>query len=404
MSAATTFRVHPAAELFPLLSDVELRDLAEDIREHGQQLPIITWRGVVVDGRNRLRACELIGVEPVMEPRLFADDADVARFVVSANLKRRHLNEGQRAMIGARLEPFYAEEAKQRQAHGTTAPGKTLVANLPEASRARDDAARDVNVSPRSVQAAKTVLEHGSPELVRATDEGRVAVSTAAVIAEAPASEQAEIVARGEREIVAAAKEIRNRKLAKLRAERIEKIAGISEGNKPLPFGIGPWPVLYADPPWRYEHVETESRAIENQYPTMSLDEICALGVSKIATEDAILFLWATSPKLAEAMRVIEAWGFVYRTCMVWDKEALGMGYYARQQHELLLIATRGNIPTPKPEDRPASVVRERRPAEHSRKPARFAELIERMYPELQKVELFCRSPRDGWAAWGNQS
>ena len=82
--------------------------------------------------------------------------------------------------------------------------------------------------------------------------------------------------------------------------------------------------MIYADPPWRYEHVKTESRAIENQYPTMDLDAICALPVRDIATDDSVLFLWATSPKLAEAMRVIDAWGFTYRTCMAWVKEKIG--------------------------------------------------------------------------------
>jgi N6-adenosine-specific RNA methylase IME4 len=135
----------------------------------------------------------------------------------------------------------------------------------------------------------------------------------------------------------------------------------------------------------------------------MALDDICALPVSDLATPDAILFLWATSPKLAESMKVIESWGFTYRTCAVWDKQKIGMGYYFRQRHELLLVATRGSIPTPAPGDRAASVIAEPR-EEHSAKPAKFAELIESMYPTLPRIELFCRSPREGWAVWGNQS
>ena len=99
--------------------------------------------------------------------------------------------------------------------------------------------------------------------------------------------------------------------------------------TRPLPAGA--YRLLYVDPPWRYEHVVTESRAIENQYPTMSLDEICALRVP--AAQDAVLFLWATSPKVAEAVEVIRAWNFSYRTCAVWDKQQLGMGYYFRQRH-----------------------------------------------------------------------
>ena len=160
--------------------------------------------------------------------------------------------------------------------------------------------------------------------------------------------------------------------------------------------------MIYADPPWRYEFVESESRAIENQYPTLAIDEICALDVPSISNDDAILFMWATSPKLAEAMQVVTAWGFTYRSSAVWVKPQLGMGYYFRQQHELLLVATRGSINAPAPENRPRSVHEAPR-QKHSQKPEAFYGLLEAMYPDLPRVELFQRAPRDGWNGWGNE-
>jgi N6-adenosine-specific RNA methylase IME4 len=184
---------------------------------------------------------------------------------------------------------------------------------------------------------------------------------------------------------------------------RQERLAQIAEGNRPLETGGETYPVIYADPPWQYDFTLTDNRAIENHYPTMTIDEICALPVGNIAAPDCALFLWATSPKLPEAMQLIDAWGFTYKTCMVWVKDKIGMGYYARQQHELLLIATRGNIPAPAPEARPPSVIEAPR-TEHSAKPTRFYEVIERMYPTLTRLEMFSRSPRTGWAAWGNQA
>lgn len=164
----------------------------------------------------------------------------------------------------------------------------------------------------------------------------------------------------------------------------------------------GKFSLIYADPPWRYEHVRTESRAIENQYPTMDLDEICALPIPDVAHDDCVLFLWATSPKLWESMRVIDAWGFTYRTCAVWDKQKIGMGYYFRQRHELLLVAAKGALPVPEASERVSSVIVAPR-AEHSRKPDVVYELIEAMYPDTTKIELFCRRPREGWSAWGNE-
>lgn len=162
--------------------------------------------------------------------------------------------------------------------------------------------------------------------------------------------------------------------------------------------------VLLADPPWRYEHCEDEDgRSIEKQYPTMTLDEICARGVEHdMCSDDAVLFLWATSPKLAEAMRVLDAWGYSYRTCLVWVKDKIGMGYYARQQHELLLVGVRGKPGTPAPADRPSSVIEAPR-GRHSAKPLVVYELIERMYPRLQKGEDFARALRDGWICRGNE-
>ena len=161
--------------------------------------------------------------------------------------------------------------------------------------------------------------------------------------------------------------------------------------------------VVYADPPWRYDFSATNSREIENQYPTMTLAEICGMKVAKVAADDAVLFLWATSPKIREALKVIEAWGFEYKTCAVWDKQKIGMGYYFRQRHELLLVATRGNPGVPEPENRPGSVIESPR-SEHSAKPEIVYGLLERMYPTAKRIELFSRTPQGGWDAWGDQS
>jgi len=184
------------------------------------------------------------------------------------------------------------------------------------------------------------------------------------------------------------------------RARRDEDLSA-----KDLQWPEGRYPIIYADPPWRYEHppIGASNRSIENHYPTMTLEEICALPVPELAAENSVLYLWATAPKLAECFDVIDAWGFEYRTCMVWVKDRIGMGYHARNRHEILLIAKRGQIAPPQPSDRPDSVVEAKR-AKHSAKPLQFYEIIERAYPRLPKVELFCRQPREGWAAWGNQA
>lgn len=392
--------IHEYANIFPPMSAQEYADLLKDIATNGQREPIWIHEGAIVDGRHRYRACQEIGFPPIV--REWDRLGSLLDFVISLNLHRRHMSESQRAMVGATLKPMYEVEARARQRGGQG--GSLLPANLPEArGEARAQAAAAVNVSPRSVESASRVLEKGAPELVAAVRAGDVAVSTAAVLTALPAAEQTEVVARGEREIMAMARQIRAGKNETRRQERVQKIAEIATGNQDLEPDERRYPVIYADPPWRYEFSSDDADMIENHYPTMALSEICALPVEDMATPDAILFLWATSPKLEEAMSVLNSWGFTYRTCAIWDKQHIGMGYYFRQQHELLLVATRGSMPVPAPSNRPASVVSEKKGG-HSAKPAAFAEMIERMYPELPKLEMFCRAPRDGWRVWGNQA
>lgn len=159
-------------------------------------------------------------------------------------------------------------------------------------------------------------------------------------------------------------------------------------------------PVIYADPPWRYDFAPSDSRAIENQYPTMELEDICAEDPN--AGPDAVLFLWVTSPKVPEGLKVMEAWGFDYKTSMVWVKPQIGMGYYARGQHELLFIGARGELPVPEPENRPSSVIDARR-TEHSAKPD-LRPMIDAMYPDFWKREMFSRQPASGmWLVHGNE-
>jgi N6-adenosine-specific RNA methylase IME4 len=173
-----------------------------------------------------------------------------------------------------------------------------------------------------------------------------------------------------------------------------------SNANAPLPDRR--FPVLLADPPYQYDRQCSPSRNIENHYPTMATEDICALPIGQLATPDAMLFLWAPAPQLTDALKIMRTWGFEYVTSAVWVKDKFGMGVYLRQQHELLLICKRGNSVVPDPGLLSPSVIEAPR-GRHSEKPAEAYELIELMYPELPKIELFARAARDGWSAWGNQ-
>ena len=160
--------------------------------------------------------------------------------------------------------------------------------------------------------------------------------------------------------------------------------------------------VIYADPPWRFEPYSRRTgmdRAADNQYPTMTLDDIKKIKVP--AAKNCVLFLWATSPMLPQALDVMAAWGFTYKTNMAWAKDRIGTGYWFRNRSELLLVGTKGTVPEPALNDQPPSVIDAKRGA-HSVKPDVFAEMIELMFPTLDKLEMFARGPRIGWTVWGN--
>ena len=382
---------HPVANIFPLLNAAELANLTTDIQTNGLREPIWTHEGQIVDGRNRYLACVKLGVTPAQ--RAWSGAGSLVAFVVSLNLHRRHLSESQRAMVAAKLAVF---------AHGGDRKSNQ-VANLQLDSLSQATAAELLSVSPRSVAAAVKIKYEGAPALIAAVEAGQASVSVAVEVATLPAAEQQKIVAKGEMEILRAAREIRARKTTERRQGRIARIVKLAAQPVSEVQAQGRFPLIYADPPWRYDFCPDDEDAVENRYPTMALADICALPVSKAALEDCVLLLWATSPKLEDGFQVIKAWGFTYRTCAVWNKEWTGQGYFFRQQHELLLIATRGNVPVPEPQNRPPSIFAERRTA-HSRKPEIAYQLIERMYPELPKLELFARQQRAGWAVWGNQA
>jgi N6-adenosine-specific RNA methylase IME4 len=401
---------HPLADIFPLIEGDEFLALVEDIRAHGVRERIVLLDRQVLDGRNRQRALahlietgELLGkgwgdradsiltAQALDPPQLWfaaynqALDGEPLAWVISKNLKRRHLDESQRAMVGAKLANLTKGQRRDRV----------------DGSIDLSTAARMLNVSEPSIKRARSVQASGSPELQHAVEQGRVAVSTAEAIASLPQAEQSARVATGDQEILGAAKAIRARQRQVRFVEVNAKLAKIAEGNSAVPTARR-YPIVYLDPATKFKSGFGD-RSIENHYPTMEWDAIRALPLGDLATDDAVMLCWSTVPHLVNTLAAIERWGFAYVSNWCWDKVDPGTGYWGFGQHEHLLIATRGNFPAPLPGTQPRSLYREKKTG-HSVKPAWFAEQIERIWPDLPKVELFSRAPRAGWAAWGNQA
>lgn len=188
-----------------------------------------------------------------------------------------------------------------------------------------------------------------------------------------------------------------NRKTINYAYKQVKRSEDDKKEKPPLP--EGQYDVILADPPWEYD-INTRGSPDEH-YAVMKDDAIQNLKVPA-ADSSAILFLWATMPKLREALDVMEAWGFEYRTGAAWYKDKIGTGYYFRGQFELLLLGVKGKgIGVLAEADRPSSVIIAPR-KEHSQKPDEVYEIIERMYPGRKYIELFQRGkPRKGWTTWG---
>lgn len=170
---------------------------------------------------------------------------------------------------------------------------------------------------------------------------------------------------------------------------------------------IQKYQAIYADPPWDYQQCRLSGSA-KKHYPTMRIEELCALPVAEIADRDCALFLWATFPQLPEALRLIKAWGFVYKTvAFVWLKQnpkALtwfyGLGFWTRSNAEICLLATKGH---PKRQSAGIHQLVISPVERHSKKPDEVREKIVELMGDVPRIELFARQQTPGWDVWGNE-
>ena len=364
---------HPIADIFPLMQGAAFNAFCADVTTNGLRVPITLHPdGRILDGRNRYRACKAVGIEAQYET-WDGEAGNELAYVLSLNLSRRHLDESQRAMVAARL---------------ATMPqgARTDLASID--AKTQPEAADLLNVSRPSVQRARVVLDTGTPELIEAVEQGQIAVSQGVNVAKAPEKTQRRVVEK----VKAGAQPIEA--MRQVRAEEINE--------RQIEAPTGKYRIIYADPPWGYgNRMPPGSTEPRDYYPTMELADICALPIRKMAEDDAVLFLWVTSPLLPECFAVIAAWGFTYKASFVWDKVMHNLGHYNSVRHEFLLICTRGSC---QPDDRRLfdSVVTEERTT-HSTKPEKFRQIIDTLYPYGKHIELFARREVAGWETHGNE-
>lgn len=392
--------VHPAAALFPMIGDAEYPSFLEDIRANGQRKRIVRIGKLILDGRNRLRACLEVGVEPLF--RAFGDDpsdgSDPIAFVVSENIHRRHLNETQRAFVGAELVPMYEAQAKERMLAGRSDPSPNA-----GQGKATEQAARAVNVGKTSIEAALKVNRDGAPEVIAAAKErGQMKVSTAAQLATLPKQKQREIADK------LGGGELRSGKVrALVNQEKKRAVVQRINEQKVAPLPMGPFGVIYGDYPWPYDNSDQhEGSRGHLGYPTMTLEQIVehARETATRAAKDCVIALWVTNLHVVNIGRVVEAFGASHHTMLTWPKPKAGVGSWPRGQTEHVVIASIGSpVHTLNEITTLLKSYQPEHPGEHSSKPAEVAELL-RKHCSGPFLELFARGPREGFEVWGAET
>lgn len=383
MTASAKFKIHPAANSFPVMDSNRFAELKADIEARGQIEPITICDGKILDGRHRYRACQELGIKP--KTRQFKGNP--WEYVWSLNGMRRDLVDEQRYLVwrhcNEKSEAWEAERQRIQQS----------------GNKARSKAAKKQHAVSAPRRGERLVVPQSVvPPKKRPGEEARAAASKT----------NRGAVARGDKLATVRpdlAEKVRTGDLKPAEAHRQMKRAEVAGKVAKLPTGV--YSVVYADPPWKYGDGRTgdlmTATGAQHHYPPMTLAEIKNLGVRELAADDSVLFLWVPSPLLPEGFEVVAAWGFKYKASFVWDKIKHNLGHYNSVRHEFLLVCTRGSH-TPENVKLFDSVQTIER-GEHSSKPAKFRKIIETLYPSGRKVELFHRGKEPkGWKAWGNES
>jgi len=351
---------HPYADLVPGMTPEQYEQLVEDIGENGLLEPVTLYQDMILDGRHRYRACTDLGLEPKYK-HFTGEPVAAIKYVYSMNVHRRHLEYGQRSALGAEFKFKLQESGAVKHGGDRTDQGGELA---PLTGKARDLAAKLFNVGGRSIDEAAQVLVK-APDLFEVLKDGGIGLREA-------------------------------HRQARAR-EREETLTS-------APWPTGKYRVLYADPPWQYSDDMTLDAygPADKHYQTLTLTDLKALPVRELTTDEAVLFLWSTSPCIEAALSLVPAWGFTYKAMFVWDKVKHNYGHYNSVRHELLLICTKGSC-LPDTSELTDSVFSIER-TEHSVKPEEFRQLIDRMYTHGPRIELFARgAAAEGWEVWGNE-
>ena len=391
-------------QVMPPLSAEEYAELKADIQARGVMVPIeYDEAGAVLDGHHRLKACTELGLkEWPSVVRLGMDEAAKRTHARKLNMARRHLNQEQRrGLIQAELKEN-PEKSNRQIADELKVSDHTVKA-------VRDDLESTAQIAQLTQTIGKDGKNRVIQEKITRTKRGRprkiisIPVANPAQVVRMAAKGQAVLEASKDKpELQKVVDQMANSGKVNSAAKQVAKIQAAEAINaEPLPLPTGPFRVIVADPPWLYgNRADDVSHRSANPYPSMTIEDICALPVADFAHDDCILWLWTTNAHMRESYAVLDAWGFQSKTILTWVKDRIGTGDWLRGQTEHCHLAIRGK---PTILTTGQGTVLHGPLQAHSQKPDSFYALVDAICPGA-KLEMFCRSPREGWSAWGNEA
>lgn len=373
----TQYEYHTYANIFPLIEGGQFDELKEDIKTHGLLQPVILYEGKILDGRNRYRACLAIGLEPRYEQY---EGIDPLGYVISLNLKRRHMTKEQLAAVAVQNEALLSDlqaRARERQKATQIKSGAapTVAQKVAEPKESLQQLAEVFQTNKQYVKEAKAVKER-APEAFAA-------------------------VVKGDKGLRDAYQDLKKDERRAVIAAQIEQIK--EEGITPID---GKYEVIVIDPPWRYDDTEIPNYAPNGNrgtspYPTMSMEEIRNIKIP--CSDNCVLWLWTTNYFMKDAFTLLKEWGFENKTILTWVKNRYGTGKWLRSQTEHCILAIKGTPIYNRDAAASKSTVLMADMREHSRKPDEFYALVEELCVG-HRLDYFAREQRPGWSTYGNDT
>jgi N6-adenosine-specific RNA methylase IME4 len=388
--------------LLPPLTEIEYKNLETDCVENGIKEPIIVWKNIIIDGHNRYSIAQKHKLTFTTKIMDFKSRKEVKNWIIKNQLSRRNLtNEARSYFIGVLYRSLKQNKINNLKSN-------INVKNLPvdTAQMIGDTFSLSSRTIRNNLDIANIIDRIGgiNPKIKNEILQGTKPINKTDLLKMVSFNDDDLRVVMSKlekrRNIHLAIKALNQKNVREniIREAREKETKNNSFVN--IHTTKKRYRVIYIDPPFNYEFDTPAITNSKDHYPTMSVEAIKTLPVSRIAEKNCVLFFWTPSPFIEKSLDIIKHWKFSYKSMFIWDKMKHNIGHYNSVRHEILLLATKGGC-LPDTNKLYPSIMSIKRHGRHSEKPEEFRQLIDKMFISGNKIELFARKKVKKWDHWG---